>query len=355
MPSEKIYLDELLEPVRTCADLLPRLSAEAGSSNRVRHYHDYRMRFQADPIGQWCGLDSERIYVARRLSSAIDDLYHCLRIGYARMTRSVFRDCASYRSHHDSGWRYKITTRSGSTRVVSMDACLHLDKITNSKLRARTQDWLTICCRQLNGVIEPVKGAVFKTSTGYVAGGSREPYADLDSAGVAWAHGFMPVMAVYSSQYPDAAAAKYINSCWTVLTADNRRNPASSLFSFYTNVLEFDLGAFFTVHAPSIQREIDDFLNRIMNPNTDCIGEHGADGVSPLVPLESMVPLESRSPPESIESPRPKVPSELLESLESPRSKVPSELPKPPKPPKLPEPLRSPMSMMPAQTPESLK
>ena len=106
---------------------------------------------------------------------------------------------------------------------------------------------------------------VFEVRQGYKSKDSKRQNADIDNATVAWASGYLPVFAIFSAQIDADVILRYQNSKCGTLIGISEADRLISLFSFFREVLLYDLEAFFRNNQTLISAEVNSILNLLLN------------------------------------------------------------------------------------------
>lgn len=111
----------------------------------------------------------------------------------------------------------------------------------------------------------PKNGIVFEVRQGYKSKDSKRQNADIDNATVAWANGYMPVFAIFSSQIDIDIVLRYQNNRCGVLTGVNNTDAGLSLFAFCKEVLGYDLAAFFERNSVSLKSCVESVISSLLS------------------------------------------------------------------------------------------
>jgi hypothetical protein len=84
---------------------------------------------------------------------------------------------------------------------------------------------------------------------------------------VAYANGYLPVFAIFSSQIDSDIVLRYKNSRCGVITGTVSNNPQQSLFAFCKTILGYDLAAFFKNNSEIFKTEINSVLKTLLDAN----------------------------------------------------------------------------------------
>ena len=260
MISDKELLDTLLLPLRNCRKPSPLVDLGNGAPTTVASYQGYRRACQADTLASHCGIGSQMMYKALCSASAHGMALASLRQGMARLLRALIYDAADYPSAYDSGWRYKIATRTGGARTIHLDARIDLAKARKPRFRECAGEWVRSCCRDVKASAPAPNGAVFRIELGSKGMERKAAYTELDVGAVAWSRGYLPVLLVDSGRRLNDALLRHQNSCWKILSASKHPSARSSLFAFSRRVLGFEIDQFLESYAGFIESEVDSVM-----------------------------------------------------------------------------------------------
>lgn len=262
MSQEKLYLSKFLNPIKKCKDYKPKF----GNSKQQQGYSlsDFSKLYGSDPFYSWIGLNSDLMYAAHRAAGGMTSIYRQIGIGCEQLFRQIVIDATGYEDQSYVQWSYTTKTKSGRNKQLSLDARLELLAIKNSYVCSNVNNWIKEYCSQWQGVQLPSKGVVFEIRQGYKSKDSKRQNADIDNATVAWANGYLPVFAIFSSQIDTDIVLRYQNNRCGILIGSQSPNPFVSLFSFAKNILGYDLAGFFQNHSKDIQKEIHGILNTLL-------------------------------------------------------------------------------------------
>ena len=138
---------------------------------------------------------------------------------------------------------------------MSLDARLELNEIRNADVREKVTQWIADYSTFLN-VPAPLNGIVFEVRQGYKSKDSKRQNADIDNIAVAWANGYLPVFAIFSSQIDADLVLRYRNSRGGIIIGTTSNDSQISLFAFTKEVLRYDLAAFFDHNSQIIKSEV---------------------------------------------------------------------------------------------------
>lgn len=256
------YLEIFLHPVRQCKSYKPKFGQ--GNSENGISLNEFKELYRSDIFYSWLGLDNDLMYTAHRAAGGMTSVYRQIGIGCERVFREMIVDAAAYSNPSYAKWSYTAMTQSGKSKTLSLDGRLELNEINNRVVLENITNWIQGYCHELGGAVQPSKGVVFEIRQGYKSKDSKRQNADIDNAAVAWANGYMPVFAVYSSQIDSGIVLRYRNNRCGVLVGTNDESIYISLFTFCKQVMGYDLAGFFQRQSISIQNEIHDVLEKLL-------------------------------------------------------------------------------------------
>ena len=109
-----------------------------------------------------------------------------------------------------------------------------------------------------------MRGIVFEVRQGYKSKDSKRQNADMANAAAAYSQGYLPVLAVLSSQIDSDIMERYERGQWLVLRGSLNDDPLNSTFAFVDHVAGYDLAAFFQRNAPLIRQFTREVLESLL-------------------------------------------------------------------------------------------
>ena len=134
-------------------------------------------------------------------------------------------------------------------------------------MKSRVEKWIELNCKHLGIDKTGFKGAVFEVRQGYKSKDSKRQNADIDNATVAYAHHYLPVFSVFSSQIDEDIVLRYRNSRCCVLVGNLNKDSCISLFAFCKEILGYDLAEFFKTNSLFIQEKVRSILEQLFKVN----------------------------------------------------------------------------------------
>jgi len=261
--NEKQYLEIFLNPVKKCKEYRPKF----GQNNAPEGLSltEFKTLYGSDSFYSWMGLDSDLMYAAHRAAGGMTSVYRQIGIGCECLFRAILIDVTGYTDPAFATWSYTARTRSKKTKRLSLDGRLEISEIRRQAVRVNVEQWIQDYCSDLGEVAEPANGIVFEIRQGYKSKDSKRQNADMDNATVAWANGYLPVFAVFSSQIDADIVLRYRNNRCGILVGAIDDDNRTSLYAFCDQVLGYNLADFFRRHAAAIKKEIHGVLETLLS------------------------------------------------------------------------------------------
>jgi hypothetical protein len=258
------YLNILVNKIRVCNSYKPKFGYGSVGYNLT----DFQSLYGADPFYAWLGLDSPLMYAAHKAAGSMTSIYRQIGIGCEELFRQIIMDSLTL-SKEDVSWSYSVSRGKGKMRTLSLDARISIASISDNIKRNRAQTWLNTAAEHLNinhAVRASLQGVVFEIRQGYKSKDSKRQNADIANAATAHTQGYIPCLAVLSSQIDESIAFRYQAEQWLLLTGIPRQNSSTqSLYAFAKEILEFDLAAFFERNSSVLQHEIHTVLQTLLS------------------------------------------------------------------------------------------
>ncbi|MGK5500437.1 hypothetical protein [Streptomyces sp. URMC 125] len=244
---DELYCETILGPLRKCADYLPRM----GGGEEV-DLAGFTQMYGGDPLYHWVGFDSPLMFAAHRTAGGMTSVYRQLGIGCERLFRRVLRDQFAL-SEGQVAWSYEVfpegdghgASKPAKARTLSLDGRVEIADVRDPEAAARMSDWIDRQ-REALDISAPLKGAVFEVRQGYKSADSKRQNADLANAAQALGHGYLPVLAIMSTQINRNVRDRYRTGNWSVLMGTvGGDDPLHSTFDFVHQVVGYDIRAFF--------------------------------------------------------------------------------------------------------------
>lgn len=259
------YVEIFMEPLYECLNYNPKF----GHSAKKEGYslEEFLQLYGGDPFYSWIGLDSPYMFAAHKAAGCMTSVYRQIGIGCERLFRQIIFDCTDYENYSSTQWSYKTKTQAGKEKVLALDGRLELADIRNTDVKRRVKQWINESCNQLEIDNKGFKGAVFEVRQGYKSKDSKRQNGDIDNATVAYAHQYIPVFSVFSSQIDNDIVLRYKNSRCCVLVGNMSSSTHDSLFTFCKEVLGYDMADFFKDNSPFIRKKVGKVLEQLFSIN----------------------------------------------------------------------------------------
>ena len=268
--SDEVYREIFLNPIRVCKNYRPKFGQSKNSQGVT--LDNFKDLYGSDPFYAWIGLDSDSMYTAHKAAGGMTSVYRQIGVGCENLFKQIILDNAQYIDPKLADWSYTTTKTviknnqpKQEKRVLKLDGRLEFSEIRNEEVLDALSEWTKRYCRKIDANL-PQNGVVFEVRQGYKSKDSKRQNADIENASTAWAKGYLPVFAVFSSQIDRGNMSRYINSRAGVLVGVTSSDDLTSLFSFTSRVLHYDLAGFFERNSAVIKSEVDDTLEQLLSP-----------------------------------------------------------------------------------------
>ena len=263
--TEEGYIELFLAPIRKCMEYKPKFG-DSQNEHGIS-LENFLALYGSDPFYSWIGLDSGLMYAAHKAAGGMTSVYRQIGIGCEHLFREIIIDTTQYMERDFAQWSYETKTSGGKIKTLSLDGRLELKEIRNVGLKANLQQWIKLYCKELSVKQPPKNGIVFEVRQGYKSKDSKRQNADIDNATVAWANGYLPVFAIFSSQIDADIVLRYRNNRCGIMIGSHSSDPNISLFAFSRDILGYDLANFFQRNSEIIKTEINSVLKTLLDAN----------------------------------------------------------------------------------------
>lgn len=263
--TDTVYLKILTEAIRVSADYQPRFGRGRQAGVTLA---GFQQLYQADPLYAWLGLDHPLMYAAHRAAGGITSMYRQIGLGCQRVFQRILRDNLNLTADQAS-WAYTLPQAGpGRARTLTLDARIPLAALAAGPRAQTVRHWLMTAAQRLelaSPVAQGLQGAVFEVRQGYKSKDSKWQNADVANAANAYAHQYLPVVVVFSTQIDTDVAERYRRARWLLLVGQLGGTAWDSAFVFAREVVGYDLAAFFERHAPVLRAVVADTLRSLLN------------------------------------------------------------------------------------------
>jgi len=207
------------------------------------------------------------MYEAHKAAGAMSSLYRQLGIGCERLLRAVIQDELGLTAEQVA-WAYTYTKDDGSKAEHTLDARIDVRHLTDAAAKQRLKTWLSRASTDLK--LEPkraqeLQGVVLEIRQGYKSADSKRQNADLRFGARAASEDYLPIIAIVSRQASDTVCRRYRNALILVLRGTFSAD-VTSTFSFFNDVVGYDLITFFRTNQEQLRREIGKVLKGVLTP-----------------------------------------------------------------------------------------
>lgn len=266
MSQDADYLKLILEPLYECVKYRPAFGG--GNGDDGVSLDQFRQLYGADPLYSWIGLDSELMYAAHKAAGGMTSIYRQLGIGCERLLRAVVRDSLSLNDDQVK-WSYEYEKEDGSAGVHTLDIRIDSEHIADEKARTRVNAWLVEAGNSISlppKHLQGLHGIVMEVRQGYKSADSKRQNADLRFGMRASNDGYLPAIVIVSSQMSAPVIRRYRAAQMLVLVGKSGSS-AESTFTFFQDVVGYDLVAFFKQNSPRLRDEMDKVLHGLLTPS----------------------------------------------------------------------------------------
>lgn len=265
--NDSAYLALVLDPIKVCARYKPKFGQ--GNKGDGLTLAQFQTLYQSDSFYAWFGLDNPLMYAAHKAAGGMTSVYRQIGIGCEKLFRTVLRDCLAL-TDADVNWSYEVPLANGKSRFLHLDARVPLDKIADKAKRRKFHDWMLKSADALGvdpKIAATLTGTIFEVRQGYKSKDSKRQNADIANASSAYTMAYLPCAAILSAQIDADILLRYRAQRWTVLTGlEGLGDPLLSTYDFMSEVVGYDLAAFFKRNSATLRTEIDAVLKALLTP-----------------------------------------------------------------------------------------
>jgi hypothetical protein len=262
---DKMYFEIVAKHLRVSMDYKPKFGT-SGAAGLTRH--EFEMRYGTDPFYRWVGMNSPLMYAAHKAAGGITSIYRQLGKGGERLFQRVLQDEFGL-SAEDSSWTYEVPGSGGKVRTLELDGRIDLSHLPDGPRKDRVKAWLDQVAATLrleDDYRAAMKGVVFEVRQGYKSADSKRQNADVANAASAYAHHYVPSLALLSTQINETVAARYTIAKWLLLTGTESGSATESVWTFVREVVGYDLAAFFQRNSDEFRALIESVATALLEP-----------------------------------------------------------------------------------------
>ncbi len=262
--NDKRLTELFLEPIRKCANYKP---AFGQARSKGFDLADFQTLYGQDSFYTWIGLDDPLLYAAHKAAGGLTSVYRQVGIGSERLLRAVIMDSLGL-TNEQIDWEYRYPKPDGKTGVHILDAKIAISDLQKDS-KTQFKDWLKNALKQVETSSQKKRpaGAAFEIRQGYKSADSKRQNADLRFGIRAYQSNLIPVFAVLSSQVSEPVIRRYKSDGMLVLTGVKNEDPTISTFSFFKEVVGYDLSAFFIRNSTMLKNEVRGIIKNLLTPD----------------------------------------------------------------------------------------
>jgi hypothetical protein len=260
------YLAIINKAVAVCANYRPQFGQGRSGGLALA---DFQKLYGSDPFYSWFGLDSPLMYAAHKAAGGMTSVYRQIGIGCQWVFAQILCDHLGI-SPTAATWSYTLPSTDGKKyRRLSLDGRIPLNDLPAGSSRKRVLQWLQSAARKVElprQTSKTLKGAVFEVRQGYKSKDSKRQNADVSNASNAYAHLYLPVVVLLSTQIDSDVAERYRRARWLLLTGTTGGTAFDSTYVFVRDVVGYDLAAFFKRNSSTLRKNIEAVLISLLTP-----------------------------------------------------------------------------------------
>jgi hypothetical protein len=262
--SDEKYLKIITDALAVCADYRPKFGhgRKGGLS-----LEQFQRLYESDPFYSWFGLSSPLMYAAHKAAGGMTSVYRQIGMGCQWVFVELLKDYLGL-DDETAKWSYAVRSRGSKSRRLSLDGRIPIDAVANPEARRRVTRWLNSATEALElpaASRHNLEGAVFEVRQGYKSKDSKRQNADVANASNAYAHHYLPVALLLSSQIDEDVAERYERARWLLLRGTTGGTSLDSAYVFSQEVIGYDLAAFFQRHSATLRAQIETVLRRLLS------------------------------------------------------------------------------------------
>lgn len=264
LPQDERYFTLFVTAIRKCLTYKPKFGKGRGAGLAVQ---EFKALYEADPFYHWIGLDSPLMYAAHKAAGGMTSVYRQIGIGSQWVFYQMLQDQLGL-SPAQATWSYSIESTQGKQRKLSLDGRIDIADIADPTAKSRVQTWISDVANEIGlprETLANVRGIVFETRQGYKSKDSKRQNADIANASKAYAHLYIPVILLFSTQIDSDVAHRYKENLWLILTGSVHGPTTRSTYAFCREVIGYDLADFFGRYSLHIKAEVEDVLKVLLS------------------------------------------------------------------------------------------
>ncbi|MDQ2799207.1 MAG: hypothetical protein M3Y13_06140, partial [Armatimonadota bacterium] len=239
LSQEERYFALLAKAIRKCRGYKPKFGQSRGVGLTAR---EFTQLYEADAFYHWLGVDSPLMYAAHKAAGGMTSVYRQIGIGSQWVFFQVLQDHLGL-TPEQATWSYVLESAGSKSRKLSLDGRIDLADVANVDARGRIQAWLNESAAVIglpDETLTNIKSVVFEARQGYKSKDSKRQNADIANASKAYAHLYIPVILLFSTQIDGDVAHRYRENFWLLLTGTVNGPSTRSTYSFCRDVIGYD-------------------------------------------------------------------------------------------------------------------
>ena len=257
-------VEVFLSPVRLSAAYKPAFGK--GKLGGV-DYEAFQTLYGGDAFYSWLGLHDPVMYAAHKAAGGLTSVYRQIGVGSERLLRRILAERFRL-SNEQLAWSYTYTRDDGMPAELALDARISLMDL-EAESKRRLGAWLATTYSTMpkpsSGAIDP-EGIVMEIRQGYKSADSKRQNADVRYGMRAYQAKLLPTVVVMSNQVSEPVLRRYRADGILVLTGDLDGSSAHSTFSFFKEVVDYDLAGFFERNTGRIAQEVTAVVQALLTP-----------------------------------------------------------------------------------------
>ncbi|MCL5945379.1 MAG: hypothetical protein M1472_00815 [Planctomycetes bacterium] len=262
--TDEKYLKIITDALSVCLPYRPKFGQGKQSGLSLT---EFQSLYNADSFYSWFGLGTPLMYAAHKAAGGMTSVYRQIGISCERLVMQIVKDQLGL-NDNDVQWSYTIKLTRGRERRLSLDGRIPIGAIKRNEARQLVSEWLKLSAGDLKLPQESgagLRGAVFEIRQGYKSKDSKRQNADVANASNAYAHRYIPVVLLLSSQIDEDIAERYGRSRWLLLRGTTNGTSLDSSYVFMKDVVGYDLADFFRRNSEAIKDKIEIVLRKLLS------------------------------------------------------------------------------------------
>ena len=262
--SDEKYLNLITDAIAVCADYRPKFGQGRKTGLTLAEFQEL---YESDEFYSWFGLSSPLMYAAHKAAGGMTSIYRQIGMGCQWVFAEVLQDHLGL-TPEAASWSYTVKSRGKKPRRLSLDGRIPLDQISDAAAKQRVGKWLDAACSDIGlpkQTRQSLQGSVFEVRQGYKSKDSKRQNADVANASNAYAHQYLPVVVLLSSQIDGDVAERYQRARWLLLRGTTKGTSLDSAYVFTKQVVGYDLAAFFQRNSAVLKKRIEGILQKLLS------------------------------------------------------------------------------------------